>query len=79
MGAGQMGSGIAQVAAMSGLQVIMNDAKDEFVERGMNNITKILAKSVEKGKIAQEEKESILGRIKTWGRPAGHGFCRLRC
>lgn len=64
VGAGQMGSGIAQVAAMSGLQVIMNDAKDEFVERGMNNITKILAKSVEKGKIAQEEKESILGRIK---------------
>jgi len=64
VGAGQMGSGIAQVAAMSGLQVIMNDVKDEFVERGMNNITKILTKSVEKGKIAHEEKESILGRIK---------------
>jgi 3-hydroxybutyryl-CoA dehydrogenase len=64
VGAGQMGSGIAQVAAMSGLQVIMNDIKDEFVERGLNNITKILTKNVEKAKMTQEEKEGILGRIK---------------
>ncbi len=65
VGAGQMGNGIAQVAAMSGLQVIMNDIKDEFVERGLKNITNILTKNVEKGKMAQDEKESILGRIKT--------------
>ena len=65
VGAGQMGSGIAQVAAMSGLQVIMNDIKDEFVERGLKNITNILTKNVEKGKMTQEEKQSILGRIKT--------------
>jgi 3-hydroxybutyryl-CoA dehydrogenase len=65
VGAGQMGSGIAQVAAMSGLQVIMNDIKDEFVERGLNNITKILSKNVEKGKMTQEEKDGILGRLKT--------------
>jgi 3-hydroxybutyryl-CoA dehydrogenase len=65
IGAGQMGSGIAQVAAMSGLQVIMNDIKDEFVERGLKNITNILTKNVEKGKMAQEEKEGVLGRIKT--------------
>jgi 3-hydroxybutyryl-CoA dehydrogenase len=65
VGAGQMGNGIAQVAAMSGLQVIMNDIKDEFVERGLKNITSILTKNVEKGKMVQEEKESILGRIKT--------------
>jgi 3-hydroxybutyryl-CoA dehydrogenase len=65
IGAGQMGSGIAQVAAMSGLQVIMNDIKDEFVERGVKNITNILTKNVDKGKMAQTEKEAILGRIKT--------------
>ena len=65
VGAGQMGNGIAQVAAMSGLQVIMNDIKDEFVERGLKNITNILTKNVEKGKMAQEDKEAILGRIKT--------------
>ena len=65
IGAGQMGSGIAQVAAMSGLQVIMNDIKDEFVERGLKNISSILAKNVEKGKMSAEEREAVLGRIKT--------------
>ena len=65
IGAGQMGSGIAQVAAMSGLQVIMNDIKDEFVERGLKSITNILSKNVEKGKMTQTDKDAILGRIKT--------------
>lgn len=65
IGAGQMGSGIAQVAAMSGLQVIMNDIKDEFVERGLKNITNILTRNVDKGKMTAEEKEGILGRLKT--------------
>jgi len=64
IGAGQMGSGIAQVAAMSGLQVIMNDIKDEFVERGLKNITNILTKNVEKGKMTPTDKEAILGRLK---------------
>ncbi len=65
VGAGQMGNGIAQVAAMSGLQVIMNDIKDEFVQRGLKNITNILSKNVDKGKMTAEEKDAILGRIKT--------------
>ncbi|QTA89422.1 3-hydroxybutyryl-CoA dehydrogenase [Desulfonema magnum] len=65
IGAGQMGNGIAQVAAMSGLNVIMNDIKDEFVERGLANITKLLSKSVDKGKMTGEEKDAVLGRIKT--------------
>jgi 3-hydroxybutyryl-CoA dehydrogenase len=64
VGAGQMGSGIAQVAAMSGLEVIMNDIKDEFVERGLKNITKILTKNVEKAKMTQDEKDGVLSRIK---------------
>ena len=58
VGAGQMGNGIAQVAAMSGLDVIMNDIKTEFVERGLATITKILARSVDKGKMTDDEKSA---------------------
>ena len=64
IGAGQMGNGIAQVAAMSGLNVIMNDISEEFVERGIQNITKILTRNVDKGKMSAEDKDAILGRIK---------------
>ena len=65
VGAGLMGNGIAQVAAMSGLQVIMSDIQDEFVQRGLENINKILSRSVDKEKISGEEKDAILTRIKT--------------
>ena len=65
IGAGQMGSGIAQVAAASGLNVIMNDIKPVFVERGLAAIDKILARSVEKGKLSAEEKAALLARIHT--------------
>ncbi|NNF97938.1 MAG: 3-hydroxybutyryl-CoA dehydrogenase [Desulfobacteraceae bacterium] len=65
IGAGQMGNGIAQVAANSGINVIMNDIAPEFVESGLNNISKLLARSVEKGKVTAEAKEAVLGRIKT--------------
>jgi len=65
IGAGQMGNGITQVAAMSGLNVIMNDIKDEFVERGLATITKILSRNVDKGKMTDDEKAAVLGRIKT--------------
>ena len=65
IGAGQMGNGITQVAAMSGLNVIKNDIKDEFVERGLATITKILSRNVDKGKMSDDEKNAVLGRIKT--------------
>jgi len=65
IGAGQMGSGIAQVAAISGLDVIMNDIKTEFVEKGLENIAKILSRAVEKGKMSADDKDAVLGRIKT--------------
>ncbi len=65
IGAGQMGNGIAQVTAMSGLNVIMNDIKEEFVERGLATITKILSRNVDKGKMTDDEKAAVLGRIKT--------------
>ncbi|MDR3601205.1 MAG: 3-hydroxybutyryl-CoA dehydrogenase [Desulfosporosinus sp.] len=63
IGAGQMGGGIAQVAAQAGYSVILNDIKDEFVNRGFGIIDKNLSRSVEKGKLKAEEKELILGRI----------------
>ena len=65
VGAGQMGNGIAQVAAMSGLPVIMSDIKEEFVQRGLKTITKILSKNVDKGKMSPEDRDAVLGRIKT--------------
>ena len=63
IGAGQMGGGIAQVAAQAGYSVILNDIKDEFVDRGLAIIEKNLNRSVEKGKLKAEDKELILGRI----------------
>lgn len=65
IGSGQMGNGIAQVAAMSGLYVIMNDIADEFIEKGMATITKNLDRSVEKGKISKEDRDGTLSRIST--------------
>jgi len=65
IGSGQMGNGIAQVAAASGLEVLMSDIKDEFTAKGIATITKNLDRSVSKGKIAEDEKKAILGRIKT--------------
>ena len=59
IGAGQMGAGIAQVASMSGLDVIMNDIQAEFVEKGFESIARILSRNVEKGKISEEEKNNL--------------------
>jgi 3-hydroxybutyryl-CoA dehydrogenase len=62
-GAGQMGAGIAQVAAMSGLQVIMNDIDDTCVRRGVATIAQFLSKGVEKGKTTEAEKAAVLSRL----------------
>jgi len=65
IGAGAMGHGIAQVAAMAGFEVTMRDIAPEFLERGMKNIQWSISKFVEKGKITPEEAEKALKRIKT--------------
>ena len=52
IGSGQMGSGIAQVFAQSGFTVYLNDIKEEFVQRGLDGITKQLSRSVEKGRLS---------------------------
>jgi 3-hydroxybutyryl-CoA dehydrogenase len=64
VGAGQMGNGIAQVAAQSGLQVIMSDISMEFVEKGLNTIKKNLDRAVSKGKMDESARNEIVGRIK---------------
>lgn len=63
IGAGQMGSGIAQVCAMSGYDVILHDLKEEFVNKGLAAITTNLSRQVEKGKYTSEAKELTLSRI----------------
>jgi len=64
VGAGQMGNGIAQVAAhQGGLNIIMNDIADEFVERGYAAITKNLDRMVTKEKLTVDKKDEIIGRI----------------
>ena len=65
IGAGQMGNGIAQVVAASGLNVIMSDIKDEFTKHGMAMISKNLKRGVDKGRMTADEMEAIIGRIKT--------------
>lgn len=63
VGAGQMGSGIAQVAAQAGVKVVLNDVKQEFLARGIGRIEKNLDKDVSKGKKTAEEKATILANI----------------
>lgn len=63
VGAGQMGSGIAQVAAQSGVEVWLRDVTLQFAERGLRTIEKNLSRSVEKGRLTPDDKEAALARI----------------
>ncbi|SMQ72842.1 3-hydroxyacyl-CoA dehydrogenase [Bacillus sp. OV166] len=63
VGSGQMGSGIAQVLAETGYQVVLNDIKEEFVQRGLDKITKQLNRDLQKGRKTEEEKAALLSRI----------------
>ncbi|WP_114312612.1 3-hydroxybutyryl-CoA dehydrogenase [Thermus caldifontis] len=65
VGAGQMGSGIAQVAAQAGFEVVLVDVAEGFLERGLKAIQRSLSKFLEKGRIAPEDLEATLGRIRT--------------
>jgi 3-hydroxybutyryl-CoA dehydrogenase len=64
VGSGQMGNGIAQVAAHSGYRVIMSDIADSFVQKGLSTISKNLDRMAEKGKIPSQKKDEIMGRLK---------------
>jgi 3-hydroxybutyryl-CoA dehydrogenase len=67
VGAGQMGSGIAQVAAQAGVQVVVADATPELAKRGVDKLGQALAKLVEKGKLGAAARDELLGRIKPVG------------
>ncbi len=64
VGAGIMGSGIAQVLAQAGYNVIIQDLEHWFVERGLAMIDKIISRAVEKNKLSREEAEALTGRVK---------------
>ncbi|MBI3005035.1 MAG: 3-hydroxybutyryl-CoA dehydrogenase [Ignavibacteriales bacterium] len=65
VGSGTMGNGIAHVFAQFGFQVVLNDIKPEFVERGLNTIAGNLDRQVKKGALTEQQKQETLGRIKT--------------
>ena len=64
VGAGTMGNGIAQAAARAGLKVVMRDVSDDFLKRGLSTIDKSLQRDVDKQRLASDEKQEIIARIK---------------
>ncbi|MGP6158404.1 MAG: 3-hydroxybutyryl-CoA dehydrogenase [Vulcanimicrobiaceae bacterium] len=64
VGAGQMGSGIAQVAAQAGNDVILNDINQQFIDKGLGTIQSNFGRLVDKGKLTAEQRDATLGRIK---------------
>jgi 3-hydroxybutyryl-CoA dehydrogenase len=64
IGAGQMGSGIAQVAAQAGVEVVVADASPDLAKRSVEKLGQTLAKLVEKGKLSAADREKVLGRIR---------------
>ncbi len=64
VGAGLMGSGIAQVAAQSGFEVLLNDIEQRFIDRGMSIIDGNLKRSVSKGKMQQSDADAVTSRVK---------------
>ncbi len=64
IGAGQMGHGIALVSAQAGFDVLLHDMKEEYIQKGVAAIEKFVKKSVEKGKMTEDEKKKIVGNIR---------------
>ena len=64
LGCGLMGSGIAQVCAQSGYDTVVREVSDDVVKRGLSGIEKQLGKAVEKGKLASEERDAVMGRLR---------------
>ena len=64
VGCGLMGSGIAQVAAVAGLDVVVHEISRPYLDKGLRRIRKFLDRSVEKGKTSREDADAVLGRIR---------------
>ncbi|HYB92104.1 MAG TPA: 3-hydroxybutyryl-CoA dehydrogenase [Candidatus Binataceae bacterium] len=65
VGAGQMGAGIAQVAAQAGIGVLMNDVSLDICKRGLDAIGRNLDRMIQRGRFKPEERDRVLGRIQT--------------
>jgi 3-hydroxybutyryl-CoA dehydrogenase len=63
IGAGQMGGGIAQVAAEAGMQVVLNDIDREFIDKRLAFIDKLLSKNIAKERITEEQKDATMARL----------------
>ena len=63
VGVGIMGAGIAQVASQAGYQVIAREINEELLKKGLASINSFLSKSVEKGRLSQQDKDAVMGRI----------------
>src|SRR3546814_11636066 len=77
IGAGQMGAGIAQVAAQAGYEVILSDVDLPRAQKGRDDIIRLLAKAVEKGKLAQADADAAIARIAPAGDIAPLAACPL--
>ena len=77
VGAGQMGNGIAHVAALAGYQVVLSDVSKALVEKGLATIGKNLDRQASKGTITAEAKSAALARIAPATDLAAHGGCQL--
>ncbi|MFC1940878.1 3-hydroxyacyl-CoA dehydrogenase family protein [Chloroflexota bacterium] len=64
VGCGLMGSGITQVCAQSGYGVVVSEINDELLNKGLASINSFLSKSVERGRLSQQDKDAALSRIK---------------
>ncbi|WP_223555249.1 3-hydroxyacyl-CoA dehydrogenase family protein [Lysinibacillus sphaericus] len=65
VGAGSMGAGIANLAALNGFNVVLRDIEDRYLEGAMARLNKFMSKSVERGKMTEEQKQETLTRIQT--------------
>ncbi len=77
IGAGQMGRGIAQVAASAGIDVVLSDVSAEVADKGKQSIGAVLARLVEKAKITEDDRKGTLDRIKPSGAGEGLSDCDL--
>ena len=68
IGAGQMGAGVAQVAAQAGVKVLLNDISQDYVARGRETVARNLDRMLQRGRFKPEERDSILRRIDTTAR-----------
>ncbi len=64
VGCGLMGSGIVEVCARAGYEVVVREVNDEFLQKGLGRIKKSMSRGVRKGKLAQEDMDAAWGRIK---------------